>query len=57
MKSTLFSRIIFATLVLALTTSVFAASDYREGHRRVAESIVRTGKRARGFVPTEAGQR
>jgi len=27
MKSTLFSRIIFATLVLALTTSVFAASD------------------------------
>ena len=27
MKSTLFSRIIFVTLVLALTTSVFAASD------------------------------
>ena len=27
MKSTLFSRIIFATLVLALTTSAFAASD------------------------------
>jgi len=27
MKSTLFSRIIFAALVLALTTSVFAASD------------------------------
>jgi hypothetical protein len=27
MKSTLFSRIIFATLVLAFTTSAFAASD------------------------------
>jgi hypothetical protein len=27
MKSTLFSRIIFATLVLALATSAFAASD------------------------------
>ena len=27
MKSTLFSRIIFATLVLALTTSVFAANN------------------------------
>ena len=27
MKSSLFSRIIFATLVLALTTSAFAASD------------------------------
>ena len=27
MKSTLFSRIILATLVLALTTSAFAASD------------------------------
>ena len=27
MKSTLFSRIIFATLVLAITTSAFAASD------------------------------
>ena len=27
MKSTLFSRIIFATMVLAVTTSAFAASD------------------------------
>jgi hypothetical protein len=31
MKSLLFSRIIFATLVLALTTSAFAASDSHKG--------------------------
>jgi len=30
MKSTLFSRIIFATLVLAFTTSAFAASDFHK---------------------------
>jgi hypothetical protein len=31
MKSQLFSRIIFATLVLALTTSAFAAGDSHKG--------------------------
>jgi hypothetical protein len=31
MKSTLFSRIIFATLALALATSAFAASDAHKG--------------------------
>ena|ERR1700724_1608603 len=30
MKSSLFSRIIFATLTLALTTSAFAASDFHK---------------------------
>jgi hypothetical protein len=36
MKSTLFSRIIFATLALALTTSVFAASDSHKSNFEIS---------------------
>lgn len=36
MKSTLFSRIIFATLALALTTSAFAASDSHKSNFEIS---------------------
>jgi hypothetical protein len=38
MKSQLFSRIIFATLVLALTTSAFAASDSHKSSFQISEA-------------------
>ena len=38
MKSTLFSRIIFATLVLALATSAFAASDSHKSSFQISEA-------------------
>jgi hypothetical protein len=38
MKSPLFSRIIFATLVLALTTSAFAASDSHKSNFEISSA-------------------
>lgn len=38
MKSSLFSKIIFATLALALTTSAFAASDSHKGSFEIGEA-------------------
>jgi hypothetical protein len=44
MKSSLYSKIILATLALALTTSAFAAGDSYKGNFQISESAQVNGK-------------